>query len=61
MDQNAEYFVGWGTLSLIYAGLEQSKGRSGLLAVHSIHRQEIVLGMDAADLDELAQWLGSQR
>jgi hypothetical protein len=25
------YFVGWGTLSLINAGLAQSKGRSGLL------------------------------
>ena len=26
-----QYFVGWGTLSLINAGLAQSKGRSGLL------------------------------
>jgi hypothetical protein len=26
-----EFFVGWGTLSLINAGLAQSKGRSGLL------------------------------
>lgn len=26
-----EYFVGWGTLSLINAGLAQSKGRSGLI------------------------------
>ena len=25
------YFVGWGTLSLINAGLAQSKGRSGLV------------------------------
>ncbi len=25
------YFVGWGTLSLINAGLAQAKGRSGLL------------------------------
>jgi hypothetical protein len=32
-----------------------------LLAVHQIHRQEIVLGMDTADLKELAQWLDSQR
>ena len=32
-----------------------------ILAVHAIHRQEIVLGMDTADLKELAQWLGSQR
>jgi hypothetical protein len=28
---NPGYFVGWGTLSLINAGLAQSKGRSGLL------------------------------
>lgn len=25
------FFVGWGTLSLINAGLAQSKGRSGLM------------------------------
>ena len=28
---NPGYFVGWGTRSLINAGLAQSKGRSGLL------------------------------
>lgn len=28
---NGSYFVGWGTLSLINAGLAQSKGRSGLI------------------------------
>jgi hypothetical protein len=28
---NAEWFAGWGTLSLINAGLAQAKGRSGLL------------------------------
>ena len=28
---NTGFFVGWGTLSLINAGLAQSKGRSGLL------------------------------
>jgi len=27
----AQFFVGWGTLSLINAGLAQSKNRSGLL------------------------------
>ena len=31
MREYPEYFVGWGTLSLINAGLAQSKGRSGLL------------------------------
>ncbi len=29
--QNPSFFVGWGTLSLINAGLAQSKGRSGLV------------------------------
>jgi hypothetical protein len=28
--QTTSYFVGWGTLSLINAGLAQSKNRSGL-------------------------------
>jgi hypothetical protein len=31
MPEQAQFFVGWGTLSLINAGLAQSKGRSGLL------------------------------
>ncbi len=30
-DFRREYFVGWGTLALINAGLAQSKGKSGLL------------------------------
>ena len=32
-----------------------------ILAVHDIHRQELVSGMDAAALKELAQWLGEIR
>lgn len=32
-----------------------------ILAVHDIHRQELVLGMDVADLKELAQWVGELR
>lgn len=32
-----------------------------ILAVHDIHRQELVLGMDVADLKELAQWVGNIR
>ena len=32
-----------------------------ILAVHDIHRQELVLGMDERDLKVLAQWLGTQR
>lgn len=31
MNEHPEFFVGWGTLSFINAGLAQSKGRSGLL------------------------------
>ena len=31
MPGDANFYVGWGTLSLINAGLAQSKGRSGLL------------------------------
>lgn len=30
MQSSPEFFVGWGTLSLINAGLAQPKGRSGL-------------------------------
>lgn len=32
-----------------------------ILAVHDVHRREIVAGMDVADLKELAQWLGQTR
>jgi hypothetical protein len=31
MYEQTPYFVGWGTLTLINAGLAQAKGRSGLL------------------------------
>jgi hypothetical protein len=31
MQDQASFFVGWGTLSLINAGLAQAKGRSGLI------------------------------
>lgn len=32
-----------------------------ILAVHDIHRQELVADMDVADLKELAQWIGQMR
>lgn len=32
-----------------------------ILAVHAVHRLELVSGMDAGDLKDLVQWLGSQR
>jgi len=31
MDERTNFFVGWGTLALINAGLAQGKGRSGLI------------------------------
>ena len=31
MYRDVNFYVGWGTLSLINAGLAQAKGRSGLL------------------------------
>ena len=31
MPEHTQFVVGWGTLTLINAGLAQSKGRSGLL------------------------------
>ena len=31
MHDKPEYYVGWGTLALLNAGLAQSKDRSGLL------------------------------
>jgi hypothetical protein len=31
MQDQAQFFVGWGTLSLINAGLAQAKGRTGPL------------------------------
>ncbi|WP_394614863.1 hypothetical protein JNUCC0626_34185 [Lentzea sp. JNUCC 0626] len=30
IETSGEYFAGWGTLTLINAGLAQAKGRSGL-------------------------------
>lgn len=30
LPQDSDFFVGWGTLTLINAGLAQAKGRSGL-------------------------------
>lgn len=32
-----------------------------ILSIHDIHRQELVFGMDDADLKQFAQWLGSQK
>lgn len=32
-----------------------------MLAIHDVHRQEIVLSMEPDDLKKLAEWLGSQQ
>jgi hypothetical protein len=32
-----------------------------MLAIHDIHRQELVLSMESDDLKKLAEWLGSQQ
>jgi hypothetical protein len=34
---------------------------TAILAIHGSHREEIVLGMNTADLKTLAQWHGEQR
>jgi hypothetical protein len=42
-------------------GDEITFNEDNILAVHGIHRQELVLSMDTDDLKVLAQWLSSQR
>lgn len=46
-------------------GLKQSDeivfNEDHILAIHDIHRQQLVLGMDVTDLKELAQWVGQMR
>ena len=34
--------------------------RDHILAVHGVHREELVCGMDTADLKELAEWIAAQ-
>jgi hypothetical protein len=45
----------------LYQGDSMYFHEDHILAIHDIHRQELVLGMDAADLKTLAQWLGTLR
>jgi hypothetical protein len=45
----------------LYQGDEIVFHEDHILAVHSIHRHELILGMDPAELKELARWLASQR
>jgi uncharacterized protein YegJ (DUF2314 family) len=68
IERDGEWFVGTVDNPLYEARLHGLRLGSeiyfhsdNILAVHSSHREEIVLGMDAADLKTLAQWLGTQK
>ena len=45
----------------LHQGDEVSFHEDHVIGVHGIHREEIVLGMDATDVKTLAEWLGEQR
>lgn len=67
-DRDGPYFVGVVDNPLYEAKLHGIKQgdevlfhADHLLAIHDIHRQDIVLSMEAEDLKVLAQWLGSQQ
>lgn len=67
-DREGQYFVGVVDNPLYEAKLHGIKQgdevlfhADHLLAIHNIHRQDIVLSMEADDLKVLAQWLGSQQ
>ena len=66
--RDGEYFLGVVDNPLYEARLHELRQGDSvcfhedhILAVHGSHREEIVLGMDAADLKTLAHWLGEQR
>lgn len=67
-ERSGSYFRGVVDNPLVEARLHGLKHGSEIvfdedhiLAVHDIHRQELVVGMDMADLKELAQWVGQMR
>lgn len=67
-DREGQYFIGVVDNPLYEAKLHGIKQgdevlfhADHLLAIHNIHRQDIVLSMEADDLKVLAQWLGSQQ
>ncbi len=67
-DRDGQYFIGVVDNPLYEAKLHGIKQgdevlfhADHLLAIHDIHRQDIVLSMEADDLKVLAQWLGSQQ
>lgn len=57
MDQRTNFFVGWGTLALINAGLAQGKGRSGLIWC----LLSLVLGPIATLLIVVLERVGAER
>ena len=68
VERDASWFKGVVDNPLVEARLhELQQGDSvyfhedHILAVHGSHREEIVLGMDAADLKTLAEWVEEQR
>ena len=67
-ERGGDYFRGVVDNPLVEArlhGLSQGNEivfhENHILAVHDIHRQELVAGMDVADLKELALWVGQMR
>ncbi len=67
-ERSGEYFRGVVDNPLVEArlhGLNQGDEiifhEDHILAVHDIHRHELVAGMDVADLKELTHWLGEYR
>jgi hypothetical protein len=66
-ERHGDWFVGRVDNPLVESRLHELKLDDELvfhadhvLAVHGSHRQELVLGMDATDLQVLAKWLGGQ-
>jgi hypothetical protein len=67
-ERSGSFFTGLVDSPLVEArlhGLEQGDTivfhEDQILAVHDIHRQELVAGMEVEDLRELARWVGALR
>ena len=54
-------FLAEARLHNLYQGDKIIFHKDHILAVHDIHRQELVVGMDEADLKELTLWLAEYR
>ncbi len=68
IDRDQDWFAGSVDNPLVEFRLHELRSgdpvffhRDHILAVHGVHRQEMLMGMDADDLKVLAMWLGSQR